>query len=90
MLKKSQMDTCKFFDGREVKNGINNYLFDCREIEPTDEALSMGLINLIYPPKHLHEKVQAYAESLAQKPFKALAAIRRTNTEGGACHLMVV
>ena len=44
----------------------------------------MGLIDLIYPPEQLQEKVQAYANSLAQKPSQGLAAIRRTITEGGA------
>jgi len=48
------------------------------------EALAMGLVDLIYPPERLHEKVQTYAETLAQKPARALAAIRRTITEGGA------
>ena len=49
-----------------------------------EEALAMGLVDLIFPPDHLHAEVQTYAESLAQKPAKALAAIRRTITEGGA------
>jgi enoyl-CoA hydratase/carnithine racemase len=48
-----------------------------------EEALAMGLVDLIYPPERLHEKVQRYARSLAQKPAQALAAIRRTITEGG-------
>jgi enoyl-CoA hydratase len=47
------------------------------------EALSMGLIDLIYPPEQLHQEVQTYASSLAQKPAQALAEIRRTITEGG-------
>jgi enoyl-CoA hydratase/carnithine racemase len=49
-----------------------------------EEALAMGLVDLIYPPERLHAEVQTYAESLAQKPAKALAAIRHTITEGGA------
>jgi enoyl-CoA hydratase len=49
-----------------------------------EEALAMGLVDLIYPPEHLHAEVQTYAESLAQKSVKALAAIRKTITEGGA------
>jgi len=49
-----------------------------------EEALAMGLIDLIYPPEQLHEEVQTYAKSLAQKPAQALSAIRRTITEGGA------
>jgi len=43
----------------------------------------MGLVDLIYPPERFHEEVQVYANSLAQKPTQALAAIRRTITEGG-------
>jgi enoyl-CoA hydratase/carnithine racemase len=49
-----------------------------------EEALDMGLVDLIYPSARLHEEIQAYANSLAQKPAQALAAIRRTITEGGA------
>lgn len=49
-----------------------------------EEALAMGLVDLIYPPERLHAEVQTYAESLAQKSAGALAAIRRTVTEGGA------
>ena len=49
-----------------------------------EEALAIGLVDLIYPSERLHAEVQTYAESLAQKPAKALAAIRRTITEGGA------
>ena len=49
-----------------------------------EEALAMGLVDLIYPPERLHAEVQNYAESLAQKPAKTLAAIRQTITEGGA------
>ncbi len=48
------------------------------------EALAMGLVDIIHPPERLHEEVQRYAESLAQKPAEALAAIRCTITEGGA------
>ncbi|MCK4988809.1 MAG: hypothetical protein KAS40_24910 [Desulfobacterales bacterium] len=44
----------------------------------------MGLVDLIYPSELFHEEVQNYAESLVQKPAEALAAIRRTITEGGA------
>ncbi len=42
----------------------------------------MRLVDLIYPPERLHEEIQTYANSLAQKPAQALAAIRRTITEG--------
>jgi enoyl-CoA hydratase len=59
------------------------YLYE-GTLVPAEEALAMGLVDLIYPPEHLHAEVQTYAESLAQKPASALAAIRRTITEGGA------
>ena len=58
------------------------YLYDGALVS-ADEALAMGLVDLIYPSEQLQEEVQAYAESLAQKPADALAAIRRTITEGG-------
>lgn len=58
------------------------YLYD-GSLVSAEEALSLGLVDLIYPPERLHAEVQAYAESLAQKPAKALAAVRRTITEGG-------
>ena len=48
-----------------------------------EEALEIGLVDLIYPPERLHQEVQRYANSLAQKPAQALAAILRTITEGG-------
>ena len=59
------------------------YLYEGTLIS-AEEALAIGLVDIIYPPERLHEEVQNYAESLAQKPAKALAAIRRTITEGGA------
>ena len=43
----------------------------------------MGLVDTIHPSEQLHDEVQAYAESLAQKPANALAALRRTITQGG-------
>ena len=43
-----------------------------------DEALSMGLVDIIYSPEQLREKVKQYADALAQKPAEALAAIRHT------------
>jgi enoyl-CoA hydratase/carnithine racemase len=49
-----------------------------------EEALNMGLVDVIHPPDQLHKEVQVYAEALAKKPAQALAAIRRTITEGGA------
>lgn len=59
------------------------YLYEGTMVSAKD-ALSMGLIDVIYPPEQLREKVSHYAEALAQKPAEALAAIRRTITEGGA------
>ena len=50
---------------------------------PADEALVLGLIDILHHPDELHNEVQAYAESLARKPAKALAAIRRTISGGG-------
>jgi len=49
-----------------------------------EEALNMGLVDVIHPPDQLHKEVQVYAEALAKKPAQALGAIRRTITEGGA------
>ena len=49
-----------------------------------EEALKMGLVDLIYSPDKLHKEVQVYAEALTKKPAQALAAIRRTITEGGS------
>jgi enoyl-CoA hydratase len=52
------------------------------DLVSAEEAQTMGLVDLIYPPERLQEEVQAYSSSLAQKPARALAAIRRTITEG--------
>ncbi len=49
-----------------------------------EEALDIGLIDMIYPSEKFHEDVQDYANALAQKPAQALAEIRRTITEGGS------
>ena len=49
-----------------------------------EEALDIGLIDMIYPSEKFHEEVQDYANALAQKPAQALAEIRRTITEGGS------
>jgi len=59
------------------------YLYEGTMVS-AEEALSMGLVDIICPPERLLEEVLNYAESLAQKPADALAAIRRTITEGGA------
>jgi enoyl-CoA hydratase/carnithine racemase len=49
-----------------------------------EEALEMGLVDILYPAERLHNEVQAYAVSIAKKPAQALSAIRRTITEGGS------
>jgi enoyl-CoA hydratase/carnithine racemase len=59
------------------------YLYEGTMVS-AEEALSMGLVDMLFPPERLREKVKTYAETLAQKPAEALAAIRRTITEGGA------
>ncbi len=47
-----------------------------------DEALAMGLVDVVVSPEALRREVQAYAAALASKPARALAAIRRTITLG--------
>lgn len=47
-----------------------------------DEALQMGLVDILTPAEALRKEVQAYGEALAGKPPEALAAIRRTITGG--------
>ena len=59
------------------------YLYEGTMVS-AEEALSMGLVDIIYPPEQLRERARHYAESLAQKPAEALAAIRQTITQGGA------
>jgi enoyl-CoA hydratase len=59
------------------------YLYDGALVS-AEEALAIGLIDSLYPPERFHAEVQTYAESLAHKSAEALAAIRRTITEGGA------
>jgi enoyl-CoA hydratase len=49
-----------------------------------EEALKMGLVDVIYTPDRIHKEVTSYAEALAKKPAQALTAIRRTITEGGS------
>ena len=53
------------------------YLYEGTMVS-ADEALSMGLVDTIYSPEQLREKVKQYADALAQKPAEALAAIRHT------------
>lgn len=47
-----------------------------------DEALAIGLVDVLLPPERLRSEVQAYAAALARKPAEALAAIRRCVVEG--------
>ena len=53
------------------------------ELLPADAALALGLVDELTAPDDLRATVQAYGELLAAKPPEALAAIRRTITEGG-------
>ncbi len=52
------------------------------ELIPAGEAHRLGLVDELVEPGRLRERVQAYGEALAAKPPEALAAIRRTITEG--------
>jgi enoyl-CoA hydratase len=47
-----------------------------------EEAQAIGLVDVVVPAGRLREEVQGYAEALAGKPARALAAIRRCVTEG--------
>ena len=58
------------------------YLYEGRLL-PATEALALGLVDELVPAARLRDHVAAYARDLAQKPPTALAAIRRTITEGG-------
>ena len=58
------------------------YLYDGGLVLAGD-ALAMGLVDEVVEPERLAAVVQAYGEELAVKPPEALAAIRRTITEGG-------
>lgn len=58
------------------------YLYD-GALHDADEALVMGLVDEVVPDDKLTAHVQSYAETLAEKPAAALAAIRRTVTLGG-------
>ena len=46
------------------------------------EALDIGLVDLVVPGEDLRTRVTEYASALAQKPAATLAAIRRCVTEG--------
>lgn len=58
------------------------YLYEGRLL-PTAEALDIGLVDFVVPPEKLRDEVRTYAADLAARPAGALAAIRRTITEGG-------
>ena len=58
------------------------YLYDGTLVTAQD-AMSWGLIDEIIAPEKLREHVQAYAKELASKSATALAAIRKTVTDGG-------
>jgi enoyl-CoA hydratase/carnithine racemase len=47
-----------------------------------DEALAIGLVDVLVPAQELRQAAQDYAEGLTRKPARALAAIRRCITEG--------
>ena len=47
-----------------------------------EEARAIGLVDVVVPADELREAAQGYAEGLARKPARALAAIRRCITEG--------
>jgi enoyl-CoA hydratase/carnithine racemase len=47
-----------------------------------EEAHAIGLVDVVVGAERLREEVQSYAEGLARKPARALAAIRRCVTEG--------
>jgi enoyl-CoA hydratase/carnithine racemase len=47
-----------------------------------EKAHAIGLVDVVVAPDRLREEVQGYAEGLARKPARALAAIRRCITEG--------
>jgi enoyl-CoA hydratase/carnithine racemase len=46
------------------------------------EALDIGLVDLVVPKEDLRARVAEYASTLARKPAATLAAIRRCVTEG--------
>lgn len=58
------------------------YLYDGKLLG-AEEALALGLVDILVPAGELRSQVQAYAESLCEKPPEALASIRRCVIEGG-------
>lgn len=59
------------------------YLYDGALLDAR-QAKEIGLVDDIVAPGQLRTSIQRYAESLAQKPPEALAAIRRAIVIGGA------
>ncbi|MGI0132729.1 MAG: enoyl-CoA hydratase/isomerase family protein [Thermoplasmata archaeon] len=47
-----------------------------------EEALSMGLVNYVYPKESFAKDVQAYASALAHGPARAVSLIKRSVMEG--------
>jgi enoyl-CoA hydratase/carnithine racemase len=47
-----------------------------------EDAHAIGLVDVLVPAEGLRQAAQSYAEELARKPARALAAIRRCITEG--------
>jgi enoyl-CoA hydratase/carnithine racemase len=52
------------------------------ELISAQEALDIGLVDIVAPGEDLHMRVTEYALGLARKPAATLAAIRRCVTEG--------
>lgn len=53
------------------------------DLMDADKALEIGLVDVVVPAEALTEHVQAYAETLAEKPANTLAAIRRCLIDAG-------
>jgi enoyl-CoA hydratase len=49
---------------------------------PAQEALDVGLVDVVVPTADLRKRVSDYAADLARKPANTLAAIRRCITDG--------
>ena len=58
------------------------YLYDGALLD-AEQALAIGLVDELVEADDLRPTVQGYALTLAAKPPEALAAIRRSITEGG-------
>lgn len=57
------------------------FLYDGTQVS-AEEALRIGLVDVVVQPERLRDEVGAYAAALAERPAEALAAIRRCITEG--------